>query len=193
MGPLAPLPDGRRWLKRNLVAVALSTLTIGVGAASAATGGGVGPDDPTTTGATPTGEGVFPVRGKHTYGDGFGAGRHHEGQDVMADCGTKLVDAQGGRVQMAKSQSAAGNYVVIDVTGSRIDHVYMHLLRPSLFKRGQRVATGQMIGQVGQTGNASACHLHFEMWSAPGYYEGGRPMPSVTAQLKAWDRAKHRR
>ena len=44
---------------------------------------------------------------------------------------------------------------------------------------------------VGDTGNASTCHLHFEIWSNPGYYEGGsadRPEP----YLRAWD-AKHRR
>jgi murein DD-endopeptidase MepM/ murein hydrolase activator NlpD len=36
-----------------------------------------------------------------------------------------------------------------------------------------------VIGVVGQTGDATACHLHFEIWTAPGWYEGGDPMPSV--------------
>ena len=191
MGPVAPLPNGRKWLKRNLLATAVAMLTIGAGVASAADGGGVGPDDPTTTGVAPTSEGVFPVRGKHTYGDGFGAGRSHEGQDVFAKCGTKLVAAQGGRIQLNKRDAAAGNYLVIDVDGTRIDHVYAHLMNRAIPKKGQRVETGQMIGQVGQTGNASGCHLHFEMWSGPGYYEGGSAMPSVTRQLKAWDHPKH--
>ena len=31
------------------------------------------------------------------------------------------------------------------------------------------------------------CHLHFEMWTKPGWYEGGHAMPSVTRHLKAWD------
>ena len=194
MGPGASPADGRNWLKRNLFVAVVALLTVGAGAASAATGGGVGPDGTTTATGTETvpdttGEGVFPVRGKHDYGDGFGAGRDHQGQDVFAKCGTKLVAAQGGRIQVNKSQSAAGNYVVIDVTGSRVDHVYAHLQHRALFKRGQRVATGQTIGNVGDTGNASGCHLHFELWSAPGYYEGGRAMSSVTRQLKAWDRS----
>ena len=50
-----------------------------------------------------------------------------------------------------------------------------------------RVKTGQPIGNVGDSGNASGCHLHFEIWSAPGWYEGGTftdPAPS----LKAWDK-----
>jgi murein DD-endopeptidase MepM/ murein hydrolase activator NlpD len=182
---------GRRWLRRDLVlATTASTLALGGGVAAAATGGGVGPDDPGSTGIDSGGDYAFPVAGKHSYGDGFGAGRGHQGQDVFARCGTRLVAAKGGRIQANKRHSAAGNYVVVDVTGSRVDHVYAHLMRRAALKRGQRVETGEMIGQVGQTGNASGCHLHFELWSAPGYYEGGRPLRSVTEQLKAWDRPK---
>lgn len=43
------------------------------------------------------------------------------------------------------------------------------------------------IGAVGRTGNATACLLHFELWSAPGWYEGGSAFDPVP-QLKAWDR-----
>jgi murein DD-endopeptidase MepM/ murein hydrolase activator NlpD len=51
---------------------------------------------------------------------------------------------------------------------------------------GDQVFTGQQIGVVGDTGDASACHLHFEIWTAPGWYDGGHvidPLPS----LQAWD------
>ncbi len=63
----------------------------------------------------------------------------------------------------------------------------MHMAGPNPFTRGDKVATGQRIGAVGDTGNARGCHLHFELWSAPGYYEGGHPFDPLPA-LKAWDR-----
>lgn len=129
----------------------------------------------------------FPVAGKHDYGDGFGAGRNHQGQDVFASCGTPLRASRGGRVQWNKTHSAAGNYLVIDLKGSGVDHMYAHLLERSTLAEGDRVRTGEVIGRVGESGNASGCHLHFEIWSAPGWYEGGQALSSVTRQLKAWD------
>jgi murein DD-endopeptidase MepM/ murein hydrolase activator NlpD len=132
----------------------------------------------------------FPVRGKHTYGDGVGAprkGHTHQGQDVFAKCGTPLVAARGGKVQYAGFHGAAGNYVVIDGKGTGRDYAYMHLQSKSLLAEGDRVYTGQEIGAVGETGNASGCHLHFELWSAPGWYEGGEFLASVTKELKKWD------
>jgi murein DD-endopeptidase MepM/ murein hydrolase activator NlpD len=130
----------------------------------------------------------FPVRrARHTYGDGFGAGRGHMGQDVFAKCGSKLVAGRGGRVQWNKSHSAAGYYVVIDGKRTGKDFMYAHLKHRSPLKKGARVKTGQPIGQVGRSGNASECHLHMEVWSAPGWFEGGEALPSVTRMLKKWD------
>jgi murein DD-endopeptidase MepM/ murein hydrolase activator NlpD len=135
---------------------------------------------------------IFPIRGKHDYGEGgarFGAGRggrSHQGQDVFAGCGTPLVAARGGRVQYSGYHAAAGNYLVVDGGGIDTDYAYMHLAEPSPFRAGDRVYTGQEIGAVGETGNARGCHLHFELWSAPGWYEGGRafdPLP----YLQSWD------
>jgi murein DD-endopeptidase MepM/ murein hydrolase activator NlpD len=134
---------------------------------------------------------VFPIAGKHHFGGAgadFGSGRaghSHQGHDVFARCGTPLVAARGGKVQASKYHAAAGHYVVIDADGSGTDYVYMHLAEPSPFNRGDAVATGQRIGAVGDSGNARGCHLHFELWSAPGYYEGGRPFDPLPA-LKAW-------
>jgi murein DD-endopeptidase MepM/ murein hydrolase activator NlpD len=132
----------------------------------------------------------FPVRGAHTYGDGVGApraGHTHQGQDVMAACGTPLQAARGGRVQYKAYQSAAGNYVVIDGKSTGHDYAYMHLKKPSPLNKGQKVKTGEKIGVVGSTGDATACHLHFEEWGPPGWYEGGTFLQAVTRHLKKWD------
>jgi murein DD-endopeptidase MepM/ murein hydrolase activator NlpD len=134
----------------------------------------------------------FPVLGPHDYGGAgarFGASRSghtHQGQDVMAACGLPLVAARGGRVRYAGYEASAGNYLVIDSRNSPYDTAYMHLAEPSPLKTGDPVRTGQPIGIVGDTGNASACHLHFEVWTAPGWYEGGSPVDPYPF-LKKWD------
>lgn len=134
--------------------------------------------------------GVFPVQGAHDFGtetNGFGGGRDHKGQDVFARCGTPLVAALSGVVTFKKWQDRAGNYVVVkadDGTGQ----AYMHLAAPASVEKGDRVTAGQRIGAVGDTGRASGCHLHFELWTAPGWYEGGSPIDPLPA-LRRWDAA----
>lgn len=136
---------------------------------------------------------AFPILGKHEFGMGagrFGAprsGHTHEGQDVMAACGTPLVAARGGKVQYAGYQSAAGNYIVIDGRGTGFDFMYAHLAEPSPLHTGDTVRTSQPIGIVGDTGDAEGCHLHFEMWTAPGWYEGGEPIDPLP-YLEKWDK-----
>jgi len=131
----------------------------------------------------------FPVLGPHSYGDTIGApraGHTHQGQDVFAACGAPIVNAVGGRVQYRGYQAGgAGYYVVVDGRDG-LDYVYMHLARRVKVSTGDRVRTGDPIGYNGQTGNASGCHLHFEIWAAPGWYEGGtflNPAP----KMKWWD------
>jgi murein DD-endopeptidase MepM/ murein hydrolase activator NlpD len=135
---------------------------------------------------------LFPVRGKHNFGQSgarFGAGRaghSHQGQDVMSACGTPLVAARGGVVKAKRYQSNAGYYLIIDGAGTGTDYGYMHMAAPSAYSVGDRVYTGDQLGVVGDTGDATACHLHFEEWSAPGWYSGGQPFDPL-ADLRAWD------
>jgi len=136
---------------------------------------------------------AFPVLGKHEFNLGagrFGAprsGHTHQGQDVTAACGTPLVAARGGQVQYAGWQGAAGNYIVIDGRGTGFDFMYAHLAEPSPLHTGDPVRTGQPIGIVGDTGDAEGCHLHFEMWTPPGWYEGGEPIDPLP-YLEKWDK-----
>ncbi|MBX5470564.1 MAG: peptidoglycan DD-metalloendopeptidase family protein [Thermoleophilaceae bacterium] len=135
---------------------------------------------------------IFPVRGRHDFGGAgarFGAGRSghsHQGQDVLARCGVRLVAVEGGTVEFKQYQSAAGYYLVIHGDASGYDYAYMHLRAPTPFSPGDHVSTGEQIGNVGDTGDATACHLHLEMWTPPGWYDGGHPVDPLPF-LKAWD------
>lgn len=129
----------------------------------------------------------FPIRAKHTYGDGFGAGRGHQGVDIFANCGRSLRAVRGGRVEVRANHGSAGRYLVIDGRGTDRDYVYMHMKRRGRPQEGERVKTGEKIGFVGETGNASGCHLHFEVWSGPGWYQGGSPVRSIKSMTQRWD------
>jgi murein DD-endopeptidase MepM/ murein hydrolase activator NlpD len=140
----------------------------------------------------PAGEYAFPVAGPHNFGTSinrYGAprsGHTHQGQDIMASCGIRLVAAHAGRVSTVDSGGASGNYLVIQST-DRTDMVYMHMRSLAVVREGQNVTAGQFVGYVGDTGDASACHLHFELWT-PHWWDGGHtfdPLP----RLKQWDAA----
>ena len=139
--------------------------------------------DPATTDEGSSGDMTFPIRGRHDMGqsetNGFGGGRGHQGHDLFAACGTRLVALTSGSVQQKAYHSAAGHYLVIKAADGA-SYAYMHLQTGSPLKTGDRVSAGQAVGAVGDTGRASGCHLHFEMWTAPGWYTGGRaidPLP----------------
>ncbi|MFM8561107.1 MAG: M23 family metallopeptidase [Solirubrobacterales bacterium] len=132
---------------------------------------------------------VFPLRGDFSWGtaeNAFGGGRGHEGHDLLAACGAPVVAAMAGRVTENEFEGAAGNLLVVRVAGGE-NYAYMHLASPASPKVGERVSAGEIVGRVGQTGRASTCHLHFEWWTAPGWYRGGRavdPAPKLRSWLK---------
>jgi murein DD-endopeptidase MepM/ murein hydrolase activator NlpD len=167
-----------------IAALVLATVGIGAQTASAQSGGVGAPGDTTTTTPTtptptaPTGAMVFPVAGPHTFGDGMGAvrsGHGHQGQDIMAACGTPLVAVSRAKVKRVSYHSAAGNYVLIRNKKLKQDYFYAHLATRAPVVKDQVVLPGQQIGTVGNTGNARACHLHFELWLGK-WYRGGHPV-----------------
>lgn len=134
----------------------------------------------------------FPVTGAHSYGNAdnrYGApraGHSHAGQDIMADEGTPLVAVRGGTVVSTGSGGAAGDYVTLHGNGTGRDYFYAHLRAgTTLVSTGQRVLTGQMIGQVGHTGDAVGSHLHFEIWEG-GWWAGGHTIDPLPDLLR-WD------
>jgi murein DD-endopeptidase MepM/ murein hydrolase activator NlpD len=138
----------------------------------------------------PVPERVFPIAGPHDLGrsptNGFGGGRGHTGQDMFAACGTPVVASQGGKVRKAAYDPAGGNFIVLTEQQTGLDAVYMHLAHRPRIHAGETVETDERIGSVGATGNASGCHLHFELWSAPGWYAGGEPFDPLP-RLQRWD------
>ncbi|MEH3055317.1 MAG: M23 family metallopeptidase [Patulibacter minatonensis] len=166
-------------------------IEIAEGARSAASAVSITLPAPVTPIAAIEGNGpFFPIRGKYKFGTGtaaFGGGRGHEGQDVFADCGTPLVAAEGGEVIQNAFQARAGNYVVLQVAGADRAEAYMHLRTPAIVAEGAQVAAGAQIGEVGDTGRADGCHLHFELWIGHWQGVGGAghvidPLPT----LKQW-------
>ncbi len=85
----------------------------------------------------------------------------HTGLDFAAPQGRDIVAADSGKVVEAGSAGAYGNMVEIahgDGTRTR----YAHLSRITVTK-GQNVDRGQQVGDLGNTGNSSGPHLHFEV------------------------------
>jgi murein DD-endopeptidase MepM/ murein hydrolase activator NlpD len=165
-----------------IAALAVATAVLGSQIAFAQSGGvgapGTTTDPTTTTAPAPPGSMVFPVAGPHTFGDGFGAarsGHSHQGQDIMAACGTPEVAVSRAKVKWVSFQKLAGNYVVIRNKKLHQDYMYAHLAARAPVTKGQIVQAGQQIGIVGQTGDATACHLHFELWLGK-WYRGGHPV-----------------
>jgi murein DD-endopeptidase MepM/ murein hydrolase activator NlpD len=145
--------------------------------------------------STATGEHAFPIAGPFDWGgpgSGFGArrkGHRHQGYDLAAALGTPVVAPRAGVVEAAGYQAkAAGYYLVLDGDGEDYDYAFMHLRRGSVrVKLGDRVALGQPLAEVGNTGHSTGPHLHFEIWVG-GWFAGGHPIDPLPL-LQAWSGA----
>jgi murein DD-endopeptidase MepM/ murein hydrolase activator NlpD len=85
----------------------------------------------------------------------------HEGIDVSAPMGTPILAAAKGRVAFAGQRDGYGLVVEID-HGFGYVTLYGHASR-ALVTRGQQVARGDLIAQVGRSGIATSPHLHYEV------------------------------
>lgn len=111
---------------------------------------------------------VWPVSGLYTITSYYGNRRSgfHTGLDISGGnaSGKLVLAADSGTVELVKfSNRSYGNQVVIN-HGNGIKTRYAHMLDGSIsVSVGQKVSRGQAIGRVGNTGNSSGAHLHFEV------------------------------
>ena len=102
----------------------------------------------------------------------------HRGVDFSVPTGTEIRAIADARVRFAGIMSGFGNVVWLDHGGTTLS-VYAHLSSVRV-REGAFVRRGELVGLSGATGNATAPHLHFEVWRFgrevdPVPLFGGRP------------------
>lgn len=105
---------------------------------------------------------VMPLHGVISSGFGMRSGRMHEGIDILAERGAEVRAAGYGVVVYAgNGMRGYGNAIVLD-HGNGVTTLYGHLDTIRV-QSGDAVAPGSVLGEAGDTGNASTTHLHFEL------------------------------
>lgn len=104
---------------------------------------------------------TMPTNGQFTSPFGPRWGRLHAGIDIAAPVGTPIYAADSGRVVLMGPTGGYGNYTCVQHTAA-MSTCYAH---QSAFGTsvGANVRRGQRIGSVGNTGNSTGPHLHFEV------------------------------
>ena len=126
---------------------------------------------------------VFPVEGPTTFADTFGAprpnGRTHEGTDVFAAEGAPVLAVDDGRVEFGETALSGKRATLFADDGTR--YFFAHLSAVQGVDR--KVRRGDVIGNVGHTGNASQTpsHLHFEIHDASGVVNPFKPLEALRA------------
>lgn len=123
------------------------------------------------------------------FGDPRGGGtRTHEGQDILALEGTPIVSPVKGTVSGFGTAGNPGKYVYVKGSDG-YTYAFMHLDEIAKLKRGQKLKVGDLIGTVGETGNAKGTtpHLHFEI-------RKGKPIdpyPRLTKEFTLEEKIKY--
>jgi len=110
---------------------------------------------------------------------------YHTGTDFSVPCGTPVYAATDGAVVVDHTQSWAGpNLVKVSTGPGHLTTWYAHMQTVTV-QDGQTVIAGQQIGEVGAEGNATGCHLHFELHPRGGsiYEDATDPTPWLAANV----------
>lgn len=126
---------------------------------------------------------AFPVAGKRSsvgsyWGASRGGGkRKHKGIDIFAKKGTPVVAIADGVISSKGKTPVGGKVLWLNPSKHGWSVYYAHLDKQYV-KEGQYVRKGQVIGTVGNTGNAryTPSHLHFGIYTAKGAVN---PLPYV--------------
>ncbi len=128
-------------------------------------------------------DGVFPTRLANTWGAVRDGGRRHQGIDILAPRGTPVRSATEGIIE-SKGMRGLGGLVVTVLGPGGYRHYYAHLEDVAAQALGEWVHAGEIIGWVGNSGNAavSATHLHYGIYTPGGqavnpytFLRGGTP------------------
>jgi murein DD-endopeptidase MepM/ murein hydrolase activator NlpD len=152
---------------------------------------------PVPTGLQPqlTGGGyVFPVYGPSSFTDTFGAfrgdvaGNWHHGDDIFAALGAPILACADGLVFSVGWNDVGGNRLWLrDEQGNEFYYAHLSAFTP-LAKNGLHVKAGEVLGFVGNTGDAQGTptHLHFEVHPFSLLFMGYDGAVNPTPYLQAW-------
>lgn len=152
---------------------------------------------PIPTGLQPrltAGRYVFPVYGPSSYIDTFGAPRadvsYHHGDDIFAPLGAPILACADGFVFSVGWNDIGGNRLWLkDTQGNEFYYAHLSAFSP-LAGNGRQVKAGEVLGFVGNTGDAEGTptHLHFEVHPASLLFMGYDGAVDPTPYLDAWKR-----
>jgi murein DD-endopeptidase MepM/ murein hydrolase activator NlpD len=112
--------------------------------------------------------GVRPEQLRDTYNETRAEGRTHNALDIMASCGAPVVAAFAGKIIKLFNSERGGVTIYQMDADNRTVYYYAHLARyADGLAEGRLAQQGEVIGYVGDTGNAGPgnCHLHFAIWT----------------------------
>ena len=109
--------------------------------------------------------------------DRDGGSRSHEGVDIFAKFRTPVIAAADGRVTRVEENNLGGKVIFLRPRGKNYSLYYAHL-DTQIARAGQEVRTGDILGLIGNTGNArtTAAHLHFGIYASGGAVD---PFPFI--------------
>ena len=141
-----------------------------------------------------TGGYVFPVFGHVDFGDTYGAGRpdvsYHHGDDILGHLGQPLVACVTGTVFSVGWNKVGGNRLwLLDDQGNQFYYAHLSAFSTAAAD-GARVRKGEVIGFMGNTGDAEGgpYHLHFEIHPVKYLFMGYDGAVDPTKYLESWPR-----